>query len=164
LPLGIIGGIAGVFGVLLGGWLSDRFGARDLRFNVAMPAIATLLSIPFFIGGIMIPSFYGAMILLVVPTVLNTLWYGPVYATVQGLVRPETRATAAAIILFIINLIGLGLGPLGIGVISDLLQQGMGMSIGEGLRWSLIIFYIIGASAFVLFWLARRTIREEMVS
>ena len=164
LPLGIIGGIAGVFGVLLGGWLSDRFGARDLRFNVAMPAIATLLSIPFFIGGIMIPSFYGAMILLVVPTVLNTLWYGPVYATAQGLVRPETRATAAAIILFIINLIGLGLGPLGIGVISDLLQQGMGMSIGEGLRWSLIIFYIIGASAFVLFWLARRTIREEMVS
>lgn len=164
LPLGIIGGVAGVVGVMLGGWLSDRFGARDLRFNVAMPAIATLLSIPFYIGGLMIPSFFGAMVLLAVPTILNTLWYGPVYATVQGLVRPETRATAAAIILFIINLVGLGLGPLGIGIISDFFRNVMGMSVGDGLRWSLITFYIFGASAFLLFWLARRTIREEMVS
>lgn len=164
LLLGITGGIAGIAGVLIGGWLSDKYGARDLRFNVAMPAFATIVSIPFYVVGLLVPSFFAAVLLLTVPTILNTLWYGPVYATVQGLVRPETRATASAIILFIINLIGLGLGPLGIGVISDLLQNGFGMSIGEGLRWSLILFYLVGASAFVFFWLARRTIREEMVS
>lgn len=164
LLLGVIGGVAGIVGVLLGGWLSDRYGARDLRFNVAMPAFATILSIPFYIGGLLVPSFLGAIILLAVPTILNTLWYGPVYATVQGLVRPQTRATAAAIILFIINLIGLGLGPLGIGVISDLIRDGFQMDDGASLRWSLILFYLVGASAFVFFWLARRTIREEMVS
>ena len=164
LTLGIVGGAAGLFGTWLGGALSDRYGARDLRFNVAMPAIATLLSLPFYIAGLLVDSFILAAVLIAVPSILNTLWYGPVYATVQGLVRPETRATAAAILLFVINLIGLGLGPLGIGIISDLLAGSFGLGVEEGLRWSLIAFYAVGASAFILFWLARHTIREEMVS
>jgi hypothetical protein len=76
----------------------------------------------------------------------------------------QAGPTAAAVLLFIINLIGLGLGPLGIGVISDLMAHGFGLGVNEGLRWSLIAFYIVGASAYVLFWAARRTIREELVS
>ena len=164
LVLGLVAGIAGALGTLLGGYLGDKFGGRDLRFNMTMPAIATLLSIPFYVFGLLTDDLIVAFIVLAIPPILNTLWYGPVYATVQGLVRPETRATAAAILLFVINIIGLGLGPLGIGIISDVIGQGFGLGVNEGLRWSLITFYIVGASAYVLFWLARRTIREEMVS
>ena len=162
--LGLVAGIAGALGTWLGGLLGDRFGGRDQRFNLAMPAIATLVSIPFYVFGLLTSDLVVALVVLAVPPILNTLWYGPVYATVQGLVRPETRATAAAVLLFIINLIGLGLGPLGIGVISDLMAHGFGLGVNEGLRWSLIAFYIVGASAYVLFWAARRTIREELVS
>ena len=164
LVLGIVAGVAGAIGTVLGGYLSDRFGGRDLRFNVTMPAFATLASIPFYVFGLLTADLVVALVVLAIPPILNTLWYGPVYATVQGLVRPETRATAAAILLFIINMIGLGLGPLGIGIISDLMAEGLGLGVNEGLRWSLIAFYVVGASAYALFWLARRTIREEMVS
>jgi MFS family permease len=162
--MGIIGGLAGVFGTWLGGALSDRFGAANLRFNVIMPAVATLIALPFYITGLLVESFILAVCLVAVPAILNTLWYGPIYSTAQGLVQPRTRATAAAILLFIINLIGLGLGPLGIGIISDLYAGPLGFGEAEGLRWSLISFYLVGGSAFFLFWFARHTIQKEMVS
>jgi len=164
VTLGVIGGLAGLFGTWLGGALSDRFGVTNLRFNMVMPAVATLLALPFYITGLLVDSFLLAAVLIAVPAILNTLWYGPVYSTIQGLVRPETRATAAAIALFIINLIGLGLGPVGIGIISDFYAHEMGMGVNDGLRWSLISFYLVGASAFFLFWFARHSIEREMVS
>jgi hypothetical protein len=98
------------------------------------------------------------------PPVLNTLWYGPSYAAVQGLVQPQTRATAAAVLLFLVNLIGLGLGPLGVGAVSDLIGNTFGLGPAEGVRWSLLIFVLFGAVASALFWMARGSIREEMVS
>ncbi len=162
--LGLIGGIAALFGTWFGGWLSDRYGNRDLRFNMGMPALATLVAIPFSIGGLMAGNMVLAAILLTIPSILSSLWYGPVYSTAQGLVRPETRATASAVLLFIINLIGLGLGPLGIGILSDFFSKQMGYGENEGLRWALVVFYAFGLLAFVFFWLARRTIREETVS
>jgi len=75
-----------------------------------------------------------------------------------------SRATATAVLLFVINLIGLGLGPLGVGAISDFISGPLGLGAAEGVRWSLMIFTLFGAVASGLFWLARRTIREEMVS
>ena len=82
----------------------------------------------------------------------------------QGLVRPQTRATATAVLLFIINLIGLGLGPLGVGAVSDLISGPLGLGPAEGIRWSLIIFMLFATVASTLFWMARSSIREEMVS
>ena len=61
-------------------------------------------------------------------------------------------------------MIGLGLGPLAVGAISDWVNLGLGMGKAEGLRWSLIISTLFGLVAALLFWLARKTIREEMVS
>jgi hypothetical protein len=74
------------------------------------------------------------------------------------------RATAAAILLFIINLIGLGLGPLAVGILSDVLAKGFEFGAAEGIRWALILSTIPNALAFWLFWRARRTIRDEIVS
>ena len=78
--------------------------------------------------------------------------------------RPQNRATASAVLLFLINLIGLGLGPLGVGAVSDLISGPLGLGMAEGVRWSLMIFILFGALASTLFWMARKTIREEMVS
>ena len=67
-------------------------------------------------------------------------------------------------LLFLVNLIGLGLGPLGVGAVSDLIGGTFGLGPAEGVRWSLLIFVLFGAVASALFWLARGSIREEMVS
>jgi MFS family permease len=164
LALGVVTGLTGAFGTWLGGYLADRYGARDLRAYVSIPAISTLLAIPFFISGLLVESAVLALVLFAVPPILNTLWYGPGYAAVQGLVRPQTRATATAVLLFIINLIGLGLGPLGVGAVSDLISGPLGLGPAEGIRWSLIIFMLFATVASTLFWMARSSIREEMVS
>lgn len=164
IALGIVLGVTGAIGTFMGGYLADRYGTRDLRAYVAIPAVSTLMGIPFYVGGLLVDSAWLALFLFAFPPVLNTLWYGPGYAAVQGLVRPESRATATAVLLFLINLIGLGLGPLGVGAVSDLISGPMGLGTAEGVRWSLMIFIMFGAVASGLFWLARRTIREEMVS
>ncbi|WP_282949960.1 MULTISPECIES: MFS transporter [unclassified Sphingopyxis] len=164
VALGIVLGLTGAVGTWMGGYLADKYGARDLRFYVAIPAVSTLLGIPFYIAGLLADSAVFALIMFAFPPVLNTMWYGPGYAAVQGLVRPQTRATASAVLLFIINLIGLGLGPLGVGAVSDFISGPMGLGSAEGVRWSLMIFILFGAVASGLFWLARSSIREEMVS
>lgn len=162
LALGIVGGTAGAMGAYAGGYIADRFGGKDLRAYVSVPAVAALATIPIFIIAMTMPTAVGAMCFLAVNAVLATLWYGPVYATAQSIAPAHMRATAAAILLFIINLVGLGLGPLLVGALSDVLAIQGGMGKAEGVRWALIISALSGIAAAVFFWMARRTIREEM--
>ncbi|HRD46007.1 MAG TPA: MFS transporter, partial [Caulobacter sp.] len=164
IALSAMGGVAGIVGAWLGGVIADRYAARDLRGYVVVPAIASLITIPIYITAVSLPSAAWAIVLLALPALLGTLWYGPVYASAQSLVPPQARATAAAMILFIINLIGLGLGPLGVGILSDVFGEGMGLGKAEGIRWALIVSTLFGFIAAWLFWTARKTIREEMVS
>ena len=164
IALSAMGGVAGIVGAWLGGVIADRYAARDLRGYVVVPAIASVITIPIYITAVSLPSAAWAIVLLAFPALLGTLWYGPVYASAQSLVPPQARATAAAMILFIINLIGLGLGPLGVGIMSDVLGEGLGLGKAEGIRWALIGSTLFGFIAAWLFWTARKTIREEMVS
>jgi len=164
LALGLIGGTAGVVGAWLGGMLADRLGAKDLRAYVTVPAIASLVTIPVFIIALSLDSPMIAIALLGVNALLGTLWYGPVYATAQSIVDPSMRATASAVLLLIINLVGLGLGPVAVGLLSDVLAGPGGLGEAQGVRWALMLSASLGVVAFVLFWRARKTIREEMVS
>ena len=123
LALGIIGGIAGILGSYLGGVLGDRLGKKGPQGQMTLVSIAAIAGAPFYIAGMLSPSMVTAMTLLAIPTFLNSMWYGPIYGSVQGLVRPQTRATAAAVILFIINLIGLGFGPPFVGWLADVMTN-----------------------------------------
>jgi MFS family permease len=162
LALGLVVGLAGTLGAFLGGHIADRYGGRDLRAYASVPAVAALVTIPVYIFAVTAPWAGVAILTLSINGVLGTLWYGPVYATAQSIVPPHMRATASAILLFVINLIGLGLGPLAVGALSDVLAIHAGLGEAEGVRWALIISALVGVVAFALFWLARRTIREEM--
>jgi MFS family permease len=164
LALGLISGTAGAIGSWVGGWIADKYGKRDLRAYMVAPAIASLVTIPVYILAVTIDQASIALFILAINAFLGTLWYGPVYGTGQSVVPPHMRATAAAILLFIINLIGLGLGPLAVGILSDWLNKGMGLGPAEGVRWALIISASFGVVAFGCFWAARKTIREETVS
>ena len=164
LSLGLIAGTAGVAGAWLGGVIADRYGSKDIRAYVIAPALASVAAVPLYIAAINLPGAVPALILLVPYYLLGALWYGPVYATAQSIVDPAMRATTAAVLLFVINLIGLGLGPLGVGLLSDLFAGPMGMGSAEGVRWALVVSALMGVVSFGLFWRARRTIAAEMVS
>ncbi|MDB5453555.1 MAG: transporter, partial [Caulobacteraceae bacterium] len=88
--------------------------------------------------------------------------YGPAYAVLQGLVTPTMRVTAMAIMLFIINLIGLGLGPLTMGLLSDTFAQSLGEA--HGLRLALILFSLLGFPIAMFFWMARKSLVRDTVS
>lgn len=169
LALSVVGGTAGVIGAWLGGVIADKLGARDLRAYVTVPAIAALITVPIYTVALLSPSAVIAIPLLAVNALLGTLWYGPVYATAQSIVEPRMRATCAALLLFIINLVGLGLGPLAVGIASDLIGGNLidgsaAVKAAEGVRWALIASVYVNIVAFALFWAARKTIREETVS
>ena len=164
LALGIMGGVAGTISSIVGGMVADRYAKTDLRGYVTVPAIASVLAIPVFCLAMSVPSASVALWILVINGLMGSLWYGPVYAIGQSIVPPHMRATTAAILLFIINLIGLGLGPLAVGFLSDHMANGVGLGSAQGVRWALMISSFAGLVAFGLFWMARKTIREEMES
>ncbi|OYX49821.1 MAG: hypothetical protein B7Y90_06055 [Alphaproteobacteria bacterium 32-64-14] len=119
LGLGFAAGIGGVIGSWLGGWWCDKFGAKDLRQFVTLPLLFPFIGLPVFWYVAQMDDMVLAMVLMIIPNVGVAIWYGPVYGGVPGLVPPAMRATAAAILLFVINMIGLGLGPMLFGVTSD---------------------------------------------
>lgn len=164
IVLGVTTGVTGVVGSILGGYLADRFAKRDIRNQARMPAIAILVSTPIYLSALFMDSLVGAMAMLIVPGILNALYYGPAYSIVQGLVEPNMRATATAIMLFILNLLALGLGPLAIGILSDVLSGPMGMGDAAGIQWSLAVFILLGFPSSLLFYAAGTTLREETVS
>lgn len=164
LALGLMGGTAGAVSAYLGGQIADKYAKTDLRGYVVVPAFASLLAVPIYILAVSVPSASVALWILVINGLLGSLWYGPVYAIGQSIVPPHMRATTAAILLFTINLIGLGLGPLAVGILSDVMANGFGLGSAQGVRWALMISTCFGFLAFALFWVARKTIREEMVS
>lgn len=164
LSLGVIGGVAGTFGSWLGGQIADKWGARDLRVYGSVPAISVLISAPVAIFLYSTSSAALALGLIAVTGLVGTLWYGPVYASAQGMVPQHMRAMSASIMLFVINFLGLVLGALSIGALSDLLNRGFHLGPAEGVRWALILSTAGGSVSALLFWLARKNVREEMVS
>ncbi len=153
----LIGGTIGVFG---GGWLADRLGTADRGWYAKLPAIAWLITAPMFVAGLLAPDLRVAWLLLLIPNALNILWLGPVTTAVQHLVPRHLRATASASFLLINNLIGLGVGPLLMGAISDSLTERYG---SESLRYaavSVLGFYLLAA---FLMMLAVKRLRNDWV-
>jgi MFS family permease len=160
--VGLIIGLSGVVGTWLGGLLTDRYGVKDARAYVLFPAVAAFFGVPSAFIALFVDHALAAMALLTIPILLKSFWYGPIYATAQSLVQPRTRATAAALILFVINLIGMGLGPLAVGTLSDVLASNMGEA--QGLRWAMALGSTFGFISMFCFYKASRTIRDEIVS
>jgi MFS family permease len=164
LSLGILAGVGGTIGSWVGGQIADRGGRRDLRIYGSIPALSVVAALPFSLTIYLTDSAALAILLIFVTNFLGTLWYGPVYASAQGMVPPKMRAMSASMMLFVINFLGLVLGALVTGAIADALNTGLHLGKAEGLRWALISTVTVGAGSALLFWLARGKIREEMVS
>jgi MFS family permease len=157
--LSLVIGIFGGAGTFLGGYLADRLAPRDQRWYMWLPMWATGVATPFYLGIYLADSYATAFLFMIVPTLLTSFYLGPVFSMTQGLVPPMMRATAAAVLLFVINIIGLGLGPQAAGILSDALRPRFGV---ESLRYALLIvslFTLLGAA---LYYFASRTLREDL--
>ncbi len=153
----LIGGTAGVFA---GGWLADRLGRTDRAWYARLPAIAWLITAPAFAAGLLVQDLRLAWVLLLIPNALNILWLGPVTTAVQHLVPQQMRATASASFLLINNFIGLGVGPMLIGALSEAFRARLG---AEALRYaavSVLVFYLLAA---LLMFFAIKRLRADWV-
>jgi len=152
----------GFIGTYLGGMLADRYTNRtnDPRYQLWIPGISTLIGAPFALLVYSLPDKHMSLWLMIPTGAIGAMYLGPSIATTQTLVGLRERALAGALLLFIINLIGMGLGPLLTGMLSDLLMhrfkdQGLSeaAATADGLRWALRI--MIGVN----FWSAAHYMR-----
>lgn len=161
LVFGLMGGITGIIGTYLGGWLGDRFGAKNPKAFLLIPAVALIASLPLHILALLSGNWMMSIALLIIPSLLNNLWIAPAFAVTQSLAPAPMRAVAAALLLFVMNLIGLGLGPMALGYVSDVARGFANGDRAEGLRWSLILAGLIYIWACLHLWLAARTVERD---
>ncbi|WP_118858157.1 spinster family MFS transporter [Sphingomonas mesophila] len=150
--------IGGVIGVFAGGLLADRLGHGDKRWYAWLPAVAWLVTVPCYFFGLTTGNLWLAWLPLAIGNALNILWLGPITTAIQHLVERPMRATASALFLLINNLVGLGVGPLLIGAISDSLRSTYGP---DSLRYAAIGalgFYLLASLLGLL--AARRMARD----
>ncbi len=159
LAMAVALGLSGIIGTWLGGKVADVFGKRNKRHLLTMPAIGMAIAAPFLFMGYWADDWRIAVALLIVPTILNSAYYGPAYGCVQGLVRLEARAVAASLVVFGQNLIGLGLGPLAFGMLSDALQPMAGT---DSVRWVLYGAAWLGLIPAFFFWRASLRLNAEL--
>jgi MFS family permease len=160
--LALIALLAGGLGTFLGGYLGDRLAVRDPRWYLWLPGYATLVGIPFAALVYLWPDRYAALGFAVPASIVGGMWLGPTFAITQGLVGANMRALASAILLFIINLVGLGIGPMVVGILSDAFRPAFA---AEGVRYALLIVVSVGAAwSSVHYLLATRTLRSDLAA
>lgn len=136
-------GIGVSAGIFLSGRLIDRFARRSPRVHGVLPGIALAAAVPFFIGFVYTPSWPIALAFLAVPTFLNYFYLTPAVTLVQNSVSARQRTLAGAVLLLIMNLIGLGLGPTWVGAVSDWLRPTHPANSLQLAFYSLVPFYLI---------------------
>lgn len=122
----LINGVAMATGIFLSGWVADRWARTNPGAYALMPGLGLLATIPFFIGFLLAPSWPLALALFVVPGLTFSMYLAPALSVIQNAVHPSERSTSGAILLLMINLIGLSGGPFLVGWVSDHLAPSFG--------------------------------------
>lgn len=145
-------------GIVISGRAIDGFARRSKQAYALIPAVALVLAVPFFIGFIWAPSWQLATALLIGPMFFNYFYLSVAVALVQEEVAPDQRVLAGALLLLVMNLIGLGLGPTWVGAASDFFRPSHPTHSLQMAFYTLLPFY--GLAVFLFLWLAR-VLRKE---
>ncbi|MCZ6828547.1 MAG: MFS transporter [Gammaproteobacteria bacterium] len=159
IVLALFGGGAGLLGTFLGGYIADHLGVRDKRWYVWVPAIAGAISLPLGLPYLLLDNTTLAVGFMFFVTLLINTYLGPCLAISHALVPPAMRALTSAILFFVLNLIGLGLGPLTAGLLSDYFTGIYGT---DGLRYALLVVGLLSSPAILLFYLAGRHLPADL--
>jgi predicted MFS family arabinose efflux permease len=157
---GLALGVGGAIGSVLAGVVADRLGKSDRRWWLWVPAFAAAGPLPFVLGFYFLPDPDLALLCVFPGLIIAAMYQGPVFSTVQTLVPVRMRAVASGILLFVINIIGLGLGPQSVGLLNDYVFKSHG---DEAIRYSLtVVFVVMGIWGAVHFALGARALRADL--
>ncbi|MBK8545763.1 MAG: MFS transporter [Caulobacteraceae bacterium] len=189
--MGLVAGISTAAGTFLGGFLADRLAPKHNHVNSWLPALGVALAIPFYILSFYQTQFIWAFAFLMVAPIFHYMYLGPMYAVTMGVSTPLQRATAVAILILIVNLVGYGLGPPTVGALNDMFAANILNDVSSGAltlaqcnpltmdtanaatcatAQGLGLKYALGCTIFVLAWaalhflLSGRTLVKDRVS
>lgn len=189
LLYGLVFGAAGTLGILLSGFGSDLGAKRDRRWYAWLPAAGAAVALPSYLMAFTRGDAISASACIFVGALCMAIYLAPTFAVLQNMVEPRMRATAAALILLLMNVFGQGVGPTLIGVASDMLAtrfftegdyialcrggvaaKGAAPALAQaciaasaaGLKWAILAnagFLVLGAAMYLM---ASRTIRRDL--
>ncbi len=151
-------GLAMGGGIFVSGRVIDRFVRRWKQAYALVPALSLALAVPFFIGFVWAPTWPLALVFLIGPYFLNYFYLSSSVTLVQEEVRPDQRVTSGALLLLVMNLIGLGFGPAFVGAMSDFFHASHPHNSLQLALYALLPFYVL---AIVLFLVLARVLRRE---
>lgn len=154
LFIGVTASAGAVLGTVFGGFALNHLGPRDVRWELWWPMIVFTLFALFMAPSLLIADWRAALGLQLVAFFVGAAGGGVALSALQTYVEPHRRATAIAVLLLMSSLLGLGLGPVAVGFISDLLTPTLGR---ESLRYALLATMFMPIWAAVHFWLAARS-------
>ena len=156
ISLAIAIGIGGGSGMFLSGFLADKLGRKDIRWYLWMPALASAIGYPLVFYVFLSDNSNTIIFVFFFAAFLNAAHLGPSIAICHSLSKPAMRALVSAILFFTINIIGLGLGPMTTGALSDYLSASYG---AHSVRYAIVIVHSIGSlTAITLFFLAGKNL------
>ena len=159
--LGAIFGISGIAGILLGGYIAERWFSHDESLQTRLSAISSVALVPCFVLFLLLPKKVDALMALIPLSVTFLLFMGPTFALLQRLVPDGMRATTLAVIMLLANLVGMGIGPQLVGILSDLLAPKTG---NDSLRYAMLAMSLVALWAAFHFWRAGLTLKEDLAA
>jgi predicted MFS family arabinose efflux permease len=152
-------GVCMTGGIFVSGLVIDRFTRRSKVAFAIAPAVSLLLAVPFYLGFVWAPTWQLGTLFVIGPTFLNYFYLSSTVTLVQQEVAPDQRVMAGALLLLVMNFIGLGLGPTYVGAASDFFKAGYPHHSLQMALYTLTPFYGIAVALFI--WLARVLAREK---
>ncbi len=157
--LGLLSGVGGMIGTVLGGSLTDRFGKKDTRWYLWLPGLTAVIAIPLALVTYHTDNKFMMLGTYFIVVILSTLYLGPSIAVTHRLVDARMRAMSSAVLFLVLNLIGMGLGPVIVGLISDIVMFQTGE---DGLRIALTIGTCIAIIKGYLFYMGGKKLPEDL--
>ncbi len=185
LIFGIVTSVSNAVGTMIGGYGADWAARRDMRWYAWLPGTCVLITAPLYIIGLMQVEWIIAMPIITCAAVFVFTFYAPTFAATQNMMQPRMRATSSAVLIFFQNVIGMGLGPLFVGVMSDVfaarnfgadrdylaecvdqqeaLSQSCNLAATSGIQTAMICCVLFLTVASFSYFMAARTIRRDFI-
>jgi predicted MFS family arabinose efflux permease len=157
--IGLLVGIGGAVGSIAGGWLADRAGKHDVRWRLWIICIVAAIAAPLGLATFLAQNQWLTLALMMFPASVAIFHAGPSFALVQELVPLRLRALAASFLLFCLNVIGGGLGPFVVGLLSDMLEPRLGQ---ESLRYAMMSLTVPIVLSGVFYYAASRSLTRDL--
>jgi len=152
---------AGILGSVVtwgSGQLADRWGAKNPQFRLFAVVLAILIGKPFSAAFALLEQTVPAMLCLLVPIALASVFWGPTFAFLHGRVSSQMRPMATAIFMFAFSVVGVGIGPTLVGILSDTVFANLG---DRSLGLSIMSVQLIGVWSAFHYWVAMKTIPKN---